>query len=629
MKINKRLLLASAAFLALVTALLLCSCKKTDAAEGDTPGSEVSSEAPESATLELVKDGKITVARIVRAEELSSSDASEIVVGKKLRDTVNNIVKERFGGNISFEDSLSVAEDIRMPGETYDPSAVEILIGNTSYSESRAAYEGLAYGDYAVTVVGNKIAIAAYTDAGYNAAAAKLVKLIEGCADAGTRSVVLNKADIAFSGTVNKKLSAVPVYDGGTFGSYYKAGNAVDEIIIRKTGAAEFNAYLDKLAAAGYTRYTENEIKSNRFATYTNDKYTLTAGYYDYETSARIIVEPLADPVPLEAEKYTPVTTSQITLLGIEFKKSDGSFDSGGLSCLVRLADGSFVVIDGGFNRAACASNLAKTIRGQAKEYAAKDKDIRIAAWIVTHSHGDHSGMISRYSEIFKSFTVENFIVNFMSDAEREKAIAAVPKNWASTAEGSEYGRVLAAATNLGAKTRIAHVGQNYFFADAKFEILYTLESYGPAVCNAFNTTSMVIKATIDGSVFMITGDATGAGMQITEKMFGDYLKSDIVQVSHHGYTTFGNEAGTIAAYRRMSPTTLLWPQGGHAYPNYVGKNYNKALTEKSSNPNYAETFVAGSEGDTVVLPLPYKAGSAIVNRTSGSYIDGACTVKK
>lgn len=328
-------------------------------------------------------------------------------------------------------------------------------------------------------------------------------------------------------------------YSGGKFGSYYKAGNSVDEIIIKKTNTDEYGAYLEALKSAGYTCYTQNEIASNKFATYTNDSYTLSVGFYKYESSVRIVLEPVAEPVPLSAGEYTKVTTSMITQFGLAYRQNIDTLAENGMSYLIRLTDGSFIIIDGGFNRAEDADQLINAMRAQSAAYASKDSDIRVAAWIISHAHGDHSAVVKQYGR-FKGLKVERFIVNFMSDEERNKAIsqyiAAGSSNW-TNGEGGGYSDVLTAAKALGAKVMTAHVGQVFHFADADLEVLYTLESYAPKVPNAFNATSLMIKFTFKspdaadgkGTTFLCTGDATGEVFRIVNEMYGDYLKSDIL----------------------------------------------------------------------------------------------------
>lgn len=631
MKNNKRLWLA-ATLLAMLLALsmVFCSCKPQDPQDPidttEAPSDETTAEPlPES--YDLVKNGEIKIVRVVRPTNDSSTATPEVTAAKLIRDTINSVVTDRFGITLEYSDTLMLEEDFLMPGQSYDSSTLEILVGATAYEESNGIFEGLGYGDYLVKPVGNKIVVAAYTTSGYTAAANRLVDLIIDGTDTETKSVTLKAEDLTFSATSAKRISAIPTYEGGIFNSYYKAGNSVDEIIIKKTSMDEFDKYLTKLTDAGYTCSTTNSVSSSKFATYRNADYTLTVGYYDYESSARLIIEPLTDPIATAPQSYQKVTTSQITMLGLEYQKSDGSYSSNGLSLLIRLEDGSFIVVDGGFNRAECASNLYKEIREQAKEYETNSKNIRIAAWIITHAHGDHSGMIAGRSDTFKTMKVENFLVNFISDTEREKAMSTYKDNWTS-GEGGGYSNVYTAASALGAKVRTVHVGEVYYFADAKLEIMYTIESFGPQTCNAFNTTSLIIKATIQDTAIMITGDATGNAMQAATQTFGDHLKSDIVTLAHHGYTTWGNNGGVEMAYRKMLPSTVLWPQGGMGYPNYKTKSYNLVVTDTKSNPNFQEVYVAGTSGDTIILPLPYTVGTAVINRTAVSKMTGAATTK-
>jgi hypothetical protein len=44
-----------------------------------------------------------------------------------------------------------------------------------------------------------------------------------------------------------------------------------------------------------------------------------------------------------------------------------------------------------------------------------------------------------------------------------------------------------------------------------------------------------------------------------------------------------------------------------------AANTYNHVLLE-GKNPNYAELYVAGWQGNTVTLPLPYTLGTAITN---------------
>jgi hypothetical protein len=116
-------------------------------------------------------------------------------------------------------------------------------------------------------------------------------------------------------------------------------------------------------------------------------------------------------------------------------------------------------------------------------------------------------------------------------------------------------------------------------------------------------------------TVYLSTGDATGNGMEICTKMYGDYLQSDIIQVCHHGYGTWGNDSAMIKAYETINAPTVLWPQGMAHYPTHKTYAYNSVLFDV---PNYKEVYVSGAEGDSIILPIPYTVGTGIVNRAAG-----------
>jgi hypothetical protein len=108
----------------------------------------------------------------------------------------------------------------------------------------------------------------------------------------------------------------------------------------------------------------------------------------------------------------------------------------------------------------------------------------------------------------------------------------------------------------------------------------------------------------------MVTGDGTGYTMEIIADTFGKALKSDVVQLAHHGSITSGNSGGTSAAYKLMSPSVLFWPIGNDHYKTCKEYTFNHVLLE-GNNPNFAELYVAGWQGNKVTITLPYTLGTA------------------
>ena len=582
-----------------------------DAESSLLPDDSSSDDPGASDVMDLVINGKTNI-KIIRHADLENYDP-QVEAAVNIRKQIMNAT----GADVRVED------DWIQSGADHNHDTVEILVGNTNYSETAEAKKDLRYGDYLLTVVGSKIVVLGYTDSALNSASNALIRLIKAAIitdeATGTKSLSLKKSEVYSTGVKNSTISAMPVYDGGTLSAYYDCGVG-DELIFGDATLDTYNAYVQKLIDAGYKKHTSNIMNGNVFTTLFNSSHTVNVGFYAYYKEVRAVIEPYTTQslTALESENVTDtVTTGQITMIGLEYVKADGTNVNNGLSILIRLTDGRFIVVDGGFtNNQNHADLMLAQMKAQSADYADKTGGIKVAAWIVTHSHGDHNGMInSKYNTLKNNgVKVEKFIVNFLSDAELVKCRAAYSANWSAT-EGNSWTATVEACSAFGADLVNARVGQVYYMANVKMEVLYTVDSLGPRVCNALNATSIVIKMTFTDpvtkkeTVYMSTGDATGAGFRICADMFGPYLKSDLVQVAHHGATPWGNETGTIAAYRAMAPTGLVWPMGSKAYPNYKNKSYNVVLWN-ASNPNYKETYVAGVEGNITVIPLPYVPGT-------------------
>lgn len=562
----------------LAMAILLTACSGDSATNNDTTAPTTTA-APETeppvTDMEIVKDGTANYS-VIRAETAAQSSIDAATLVRKL-------IGDQTGAY------PTISTDWVKRGAELDHTTLEILVGATAYEESKKALEGIPYGDYVVTRIDNKLVINAWSTEALDAAVTAFGREILANGTTGTLTI---PQDIKLTGTKIKIVNEMPVYAGGTLRSIYHSGDNNQVVIIDDTNPDEYAAYRKTLESAGYTLYTENDITDNKFATYTNDKYVINAGYYAYENASRIIIEPRSTLPKLESEnKYTKVVEPSFAMLGLEFDDGSGSLTENGLCFIFQLADGSYIVIDGGFNRA----RDAKAIYDYMREHAPDQNNITIAAWFITHSHGDHNGAWYKFSEAYASrVNLELLVGNFPSDEARAEGGLGT--------EGSGGPKTMNYVPKYkNAEFIKAHTGYEFFLRDAKIEILYTLESYAPGVLSYFNTSSLIFTVEIAGQKFNILGDASNYACDIAQKMYGDYLKADIVQTAHHGYGT-GTSAysGVTAVYTKSAAPVVFWPIGMKDYAGMSTRAYSAHLQNLATTK---EIIVAGSRDVRVMLP--------------------------
>lgn len=612
MKLNLRL---TSLLLALVITLgILVSCTPAntgddtlDPVQGTSGPESTQPTEPVNPNFDLIVDGKTTV-KIIRPQDLTSEHIS-VSSAIKIRDEIDKLTKVR----------LTMGDDFKRESEEYDASTLEIIVGNTRHPQVAEAISGLKYGEYTVRAVGNKIVIFGYTDLALSNAVKDFIQIVSDhvTEENGTVNVSIPTEELnlveAHSGS--KDLCAIPVLEEATFTATSTSDKNCDQVILSDVTLDVYNNYITELESSGFKKYTGSEISGNVFNTLYNADYTVNVGYYKPYGECRIIIEPFEEKtlIGLESENNRPtVTTSQITMLGCEFKTSGGEYKGNGLSLLYRLSDGSFVIVDGGHdtNSSYWATNLINAITEQAKGYAS-GKDIRIAAWFISHAHGDHMGMLKKEASTFKSkFTVERVITCLMSNTEIERSLSSSYKENFGGGEANTANSVRNAAKAVGAEYITCHTGQRFFFGDTVFEILYTVENFAPATVNALNTSSILVRSiTTDASgkstSVMVMGDITGPAMEICTDLYGNDLKCDVVQVAHHGYQTWGNDKAIANSYNIMAPEIVIWPMGLHAHATHKEKSFNKVLWD-GSNKNLKQVYVAGWNGTTHTIPLPF-----------------------
>ena len=478
----------------------------------------------------------------------------------------------------------------------YDAIATEFLIGDTGYPESKQVMARIGYGDWVVRFEGKKLVIAGYSRDAICKAITQTVQTLEKCAD-GKGNITV-EGDLWLVGTNDAMINNLPRYEsaGESLPVTADEGQNASLAVMRQSTVAEYEAYLAKLTNQGYTLYTSNAIGENRFASYTNNDYLIHAGWYPSENSARITIETNCALTGLESDNvWTPV--DGITTSLAQFGMTNGVKE--GMGYCYQLADGSFIVIDGG------NPNDAFPLYDYMKAKA-PNGEIVIAAWFITHNDPDHYRAFVKFVSTYKDkFKIESVIKN-------------MPNSAAYMESGSTVNNDTHELATMLANCRVikAHTGQKFYIRNAVVEMLYTIDNYLPMPLKIFNNSSMVFSVEVEGERAIFTGDISDEAAGLLLSMYGNCLKCDILQLAHHGLRNGHglNMPNMIELYKVMRPEVVLWPSSESHYLNVDNEDESQQVALHSWNlegmKSARETWIAGSDKITV-FELPYSFFSA------------------
>ena len=480
-------------------------------------------------------------------------DGNTIDIVHPLYDMQARVLANKLANLIEFFTGVrpTVKSDWLAAGTEHDSTCYEVLVGAVNYPEYQTAYSQLYYGDSALLTVGNKLCIVSMNGDGLDAVYMELWKqMLAGCSD-DSKSILLEK-EISTLVQVNASIRPIPRFaDKTPFGCYESASSGY-QMIFTQISEADLTNYRKTVENDGYTLYTENTHtkkgnETNQFLTYTTRTHVLTLAYTGVNDTLRVILDSREDTelagLPEENVYTKGVCDTTLTQVGLMYTLGNMN----GMAYVMRLEDGSFIVIDGGHDLAANATRLYEIMKKQAPD----PNNIVIAAWFFSHTHGDHTGFFRHFAQNYASkVKVERFIYNFPIEsqftASEVGTATAVPGIESSM---SKFG---------GAKVTRARPGQIYYIRNATVEMLYTADLYLPKIIDYGNTASVCFRIETEGVKTMITGDI---GAAVATEMLAiyndDVFKSDILQVAHHGIGSHPN-----ALYPKIDPSYALWPLG-------------------------------------------------------------------
>ena len=407
--------------------------------------------------------------------------------------------------------------------------------------------------------------------------------------------------------------------------------DADNVLIIEDASDTTFAELAKALELGGYTKHSNYEYAGNHFGVYYNDDYVVNFYYtpksvgkytepdqewYAYGNATtedmnaiqnqfgvkiedtynvmRVIVEE-RDRVELPALQSENVYTAlpgMKTTIAQPFPNDN--YSHYGMGYVIQLIDGSYIIIDGGENENDPREPSADTDADVLYKYLVANKPANhdkpvIAAWILTHRHNDHVEVLQGFIPKYKnSVVLEQVIFNFYA------GVNAVPTE---TREVNNFAWQYVTSHMPNTKYVIAHTGYKFYIRNSVVTILCSIDDLAPNdLTKVFiNNESIVFDIVIDGEQrLMFTGEVFIPGSRALVNMYGDHLKSDVIQLSHHGH--YG---ATRELYTYIWPMSedysdenrfVLWPIG-----NEEQRKNRMSLAENS----YIITCLKGDVGST------------------------------
>ena len=356
-------------------------------------------------------------------------------------------------------------------------------------------------------------------------------------------------------------------------------------LFYRDKSESDYHAYVERLIADGFALRMQTETGGSRYAALQKE-ITLGVSYAPCDRTLRVTADKLNALPPAERpdEAYESGKTVFYCF------ENDQTLIDCGMCLLLQCPDHSFFVVDSGhyfqFND---NDRLHKFMR----ERTPAGQKIVINGWLITHSHTDHVAKLMdflRYN--CDDVVIEGFYWNLIDDDydlpcwdREERAFNTILR------------QMLNRLTDIP-KYKL-QAGQRFYIRNLCFDVLCTHEDVYPQKIEDFNDSSVVVSVEVDGCRILIPGDASAKESAVLEARYGEALKSDIVQIAHHGHHGLSENA-----YRLIDADLCVFPiteiKFWEEHPRIAANRTAIAL---------ANEYYISSNG-TVCVPLPYRKGT-------------------
>jgi len=249
------------------------------------------------------------------------------------------------------------------------------------------------------------------------------------------------------------------------------------------------------------------------------------------------------------------------------------------MSFVLKTKGGRLIVIDGGHKEE--TENLLRVL----EQLTPKGRVPTVSAWLLTHLHSDHYGaftnIVENYSEYSNRVKVEHFYCNLVTE-EFYTTLSREAGEWCKPVRDT----ILGSGDVLGCTVHRVETGDVIEVDGMSFKVIHVPDMKFAREMN-MNDSSVIYKLTAScGQTVMFLGDAEWVCNNDLMENHLDEIKSDAVQVGHHGC---GNVSGEC--YKAMGGEYYLWQVGNRFWYGEKGQGIGTHNTGVIQTRNYIRSL--------------------------------------
>lgn len=485
-------------------------------------------------------------------------------LGRTALDAINDFV-------IYFEKltnaPLAVYSESERPENT--DGAFELLVGPTKRPDSVLLTRPMFAGQWTVAAKENALLVAALGDNSTILALRALQDRLLGWVDLFTSNELYGWTEhgwglvpyvdhlLAVPATLELRGTAAPDLSPLTSRTDLPNGSYV--LYRENASEATFSDYIANLMRLGYEEKQRDEGGKLSTIVMASNHLLLTVSYATDTKLLRVVADPVSTtPAPQGSTSTTLSGKTNIAPLYAQLLGTSRSIYASsnfGMSTVVRLRDGSFIIINGGNGNDTNAKELLQYL----KDHNSLPGKPIIACWIFTDGSSPAMGTFNAFA---KKYAGEVSLHSVMQNFPTREQTMLNGGNAVANAQDNFQGNVKRFGNNV--KIYRARSGASYCFAGCRIDILLTLEDFpiGYQLEN-YDDCSLVFRMTLsdaqsNSKTFMMLGNVSRMGTQLLLSRYGNALKSDAVQIpTRSGHV---NKSATAELYAAIAAPVVFWP---------------------------------------------------------------------